>query len=321
MKCSIIIPVYNSEKTLDRCLKSALKGHENIKEIIIIDDGSIDKSLSICNKYAEMYSNIKVIHTENKGVSSARNTGIFFATGDYIIFLDSDDELTNVFYSTLTSVKFQDLVVFDFYKMNKDHAVYVSIAKLANKSGYLKDHIEYHPRVFGCIWGKLYRTDKIKNIMFNESISLCEDAEFNLRYLSKCTDVIYFSIPMYYYHESSTIHKYSPLSVERYLYALNVLSQKIKDSNNLLLKSSYYEFMCNVYNVINVYSIFSHQNKDTYNIKCRLADNVRNTVIIDEILQQVDFSRMSLKHYIVAKCSQYRLYFILFLISLATTKT
>ena len=88
---SVIVPVYNVEKYLNRCIESIIsQTYENL-EIILVDDGSPDKCPIICDKYAEIDNRIKVIHKENGGLSDARNTGINNATGDYIIFIDSDD--------------------------------------------------------------------------------------------------------------------------------------------------------------------------------------------------------------------------------------
>ena len=90
---SIIVPVYNTEDYLDDCIKSIINqsyGFENI-ELVLVNDGSKDRSLEICNKYKEKYSNIKVITKENSGVSDTRNLGFKESTGKYIMFLDADD--------------------------------------------------------------------------------------------------------------------------------------------------------------------------------------------------------------------------------------
>lgn len=89
---SIVIPVYNVEKYIDKCVESILKQNYNDYEIILVDDGSIDSSGKICEKYKKLYpQKIKVIHKKNGGLSSARNVGIKYAEGEYIVFIDSDD--------------------------------------------------------------------------------------------------------------------------------------------------------------------------------------------------------------------------------------
>lgn len=91
MKISVIIPIYNIEDLLEQCIDSVVSQLYEDKEIILVDDGSTDSSPMICDNYAKRYEFVKVIHKENGGVSAARNEGIRLATGDYIMFLDSDD--------------------------------------------------------------------------------------------------------------------------------------------------------------------------------------------------------------------------------------
>lgn len=102
-KVSVIIPIYNAENYLKKCIESVL--HQTLQgvEIILVDDGSTDGSGAICDQYS-VFQNIKVLHQENKGLSAARNTGLDAATGDYVAFLDSDDyvdpEMYNEMYLT-----------------------------------------------------------------------------------------------------------------------------------------------------------------------------------------------------------------------------
>ncbi|SHN11293.1 glycosyltransferase family 2 protein [Halanaerobium congolense] len=90
-KISIIIPIYNNEKYLSKCIESVIKQNYNNKEIILVNDGSTDNSANICDNYAHEYKDIKVIHQANNGAAAARNIGLDNSSGDYIIFLDSDD--------------------------------------------------------------------------------------------------------------------------------------------------------------------------------------------------------------------------------------
>ena len=91
MKVSIVVPVYNVEKYLDRCIKSILNQKYQDMEIILINDGSTDNSLAICEKYREQDSRIIIINKANQGLSAARNDGVAAASGEYIMFIDSDD--------------------------------------------------------------------------------------------------------------------------------------------------------------------------------------------------------------------------------------
>ena len=90
---SVVVPVYNVEKYLDRCIKSIINQTYKNLEIILVDDGSVDTSGKICDKYAFKDKRINVIHKENEGLSEARNTGVKLSKGNYITFVDSDDIL------------------------------------------------------------------------------------------------------------------------------------------------------------------------------------------------------------------------------------
>ena len=112
---SIIVPVYNAQDSLERCLMSIIRQRYPQWELVLVDDGSQDDSLEICKRYSNMDSRIQVIHTDNCGVSSARNTGMENAQGEYIVFVDSDDMIHPDFLSECLSNK-EDLIVTNYSK-------------------------------------------------------------------------------------------------------------------------------------------------------------------------------------------------------------
>ena len=115
-KLSVIVPVYNVEKYLERCVDSVINQNYPNIEIILVDDGSKDSSGKICDILAAKDNRIKVIHQQNGGLSAARNTGIDNATGEYIDFLDSDDELLpNVFNDLIPLLEYNNLDLIVFY--------------------------------------------------------------------------------------------------------------------------------------------------------------------------------------------------------------
>ncbi|CAD0142205.1 glycosyltransferase family 2 protein [Streptococcus thermophilus] len=117
MKYSVIIPVYNVEKYIDRCLKSIISQNYDDLEIIVVDNGSTDSSGSICDTYANEHSNISVYHIENHGVGSARNFGLSKARGEFIYFVDSDDYLVGNLFAEFEDklTPDLDLLVFSYY--------------------------------------------------------------------------------------------------------------------------------------------------------------------------------------------------------------
>lgn len=114
---SVIIPVYNKEKTIEKCVDSVLRQqHPNI-EIILVDDGSQDSSYELCVRLSNTHSNVTVLHQENKGVSAARNIGLKYATGEYISFVDSDDWIHESMLSLLISC----LMIFAFFRKSEEY--------------------------------------------------------------------------------------------------------------------------------------------------------------------------------------------------------
>lgn len=112
---SIIVPVYNAENTLNRCVDSILKQSFGDWELLLIDDGNTDKSGRICDQYSAIDKRIKVFHKENGGVSSARNMGLDYARGECITFVDSDDALTDSAFELNWNDISEDLIFFPFY--------------------------------------------------------------------------------------------------------------------------------------------------------------------------------------------------------------
>ena len=191
-KVSIIVPVYNVEKYLNRCVESIVKQTYTNLEIILVDDGSPDNCPAMCDAWAERDSRIKVIHKENGGVSSARNIGIDNADGDYISFVDSDDYVENNFISSLLSGcqnNEAQLSVCGYYENDKVVKAEASALVNANDADIMLFDNDDCPYFQGFSCNKLYRKDIITDncLKFDESIKLCEDTLFNFNYL-KCID-------------------------------------------------------------------------------------------------------------------------------------
>ena len=125
-KISVIIPVYNVECYLDKCIQSVLSQNFIEYEVILVDDGSTDESGKICDEYSQKYSQIRVIHQKNKGLGGARNTGIEAACGDYLLFIDSDDSIKENMFSFLYNTAFEngsDIVLFGMDYIDEDDRI------------------------------------------------------------------------------------------------------------------------------------------------------------------------------------------------------
>lgn len=210
---SVIIPVYNTEQYLPRCLDSILSQSFSDFELLLIDDGSTDCSGAICDGYAEKDSRIRVFHKKNGGVSSARNLGLKEAKGEWIYFVDSDDEvLPEGLQIMVNSISEEvDIVMAGYEKFDEKGKQVYSIKGIVSKiiTSELAIKEMYEPSVYwyqGYIWNKLIR----KEIIRDKGICFAEDVYFNedRLFLTHCICVIkkkvfFTTIPVYKYYERS----------------------------------------------------------------------------------------------------------------------
>lgn len=213
---SIIIPVYNVEKYMDNCIESVLKQSYNNIEIILIDDGSTDKSGEKCNQYLTIDKRIKVIHKKNGGLSDARNAGIQYASGDYIMFIDSDDivdhgiveHLYRILIDTKADISICDVVHCTTntkicYKDETEIVIYSAddaICEMLYQKSFL---------VTAC--AKLYKKALFEEIKFPTGI-IYEDSATIYKIFDKSKRIVYSNAKLYGYihHEDSiTTKKFS----------------------------------------------------------------------------------------------------------------
>lgn len=205
---SIIVPVYNAEKYLRRCIDSILNQEYTDFELLLANDGSKDSSGAICDEYAAKDSRIHVIHKENTGVSDTRNTAICQAQGTYLQFLDSDDWITPDATKLLVRAATEyhcDMVISDFYRV---------VGERVSHKGDIEDdgvlsreefaaHMMENPADFyyGVLWNKLYRRALIEKykLRMDTSINWCEDFLFNLEYILHAEVFYALQAPIYYY--------------------------------------------------------------------------------------------------------------------------
>lgn len=231
---SIIIPVYNVEKYIIRCLDSIINQPFKDIEIILVDDGSKDISGDICDSYSQKDKRITVIHKKNGGVSSARNAGISIATGDWVLFIDGDDVLEkdalNLYAKTVTS-KDVDMVLGNYVEC--DEQGNITLSDNQQFEGY-KDMLECLKLFYrsdtclfqGYIWNRLMKRSIIidNNLLFDESIHYKEDGLFAVQYMICCSNKCWYTskiVYRYYQHPTSSIHTYNTSFSDKYLSNLN----------------------------------------------------------------------------------------------------
>lgn len=207
-KVSIIMPVYNAERTVEKSIHSVLDQTYTNYELIVIDDGSTDKTNMICQKFTQN-DKITYILKGNEGVSKARNIGIEKATGDYICFIDSDDQYEKEYLQTMIDeiIKTKSDLVVCGYKAITDKQKDINYKEkfTTNKVGEVIEKLQ--PIVlFNQVWNKIFYTRKIKEnqIYFDEKMSIAEDYQFVLDYLECCHQISYLNQALYRYTISNT---------------------------------------------------------------------------------------------------------------------
>lgn len=224
---SVIVPVYNVEKYLPRCIESILAQSFTDFEVLLIDDGSKDRSGDICDKYAEIDKRIRVFHKENGGVSSARNIGIEYAIGEYSIHIDPDDWVETTMLEELYNKGKSldaDMVICDYYYNDeKGQKLCRQHPSGLNNLTVLK---ELFTHLHGSCWNKLVKQSCYKehHITFPQDINCCEDLIFNVRLLNYPINICYLSKAFYHYTHNSNSGSLSQVNLQR------------KDSYELILK-------------------------------------------------------------------------------------
>lgn len=239
---TIIIPIYNAERYIDRCIKSILHQSFNKWELLLVDDGSTDKSNEICEKYAIQDNRIKVLHKENGGVSSARNYGICHSRGKWLTFIDIDDYVQDNFLEILIKeATGADLVVSGAHYIN-DKISFLPPNQLIEISSDLPFLDEQLCSIYlMTCWAKLFKRVFIinENLSFNSSLRIGEDTDFVLRYLKYTKTIKFVHIPGYCYNDEE---KYKLFKYALNAYDFNTHLSLILDSLNQLEKKYNYSF-------------------------------------------------------------------------------
>jgi glycosyltransferase involved in cell wall biosynthesis len=203
---SIIIPIYNAEKYVSKCIESVINQSYEKIEVLLINDGSTDNSQEICDAYAIKDQRVKVIHKQNQGVSSARNLGIDESKGEYISFVDSDDWIDLDTYKRLIACTLTfdvEVVIFEYDVVYEDGKVifksYKNLEGVINKTSAIETVISPVSR-FAVT--KLYKRNIIGDIRFDTSIHIGEDTLFVMRTLGNANSIYYMAYPFYHYWQS-----------------------------------------------------------------------------------------------------------------------
>lgn len=251
---SVIVPIYNVEKYLNKCVESIVNQTYKNLEIILVDDGSPDNCPKMCDEWAEKDRRIKVIHKENGGVSSARNAGLDIVSGDYIGFVDPDDYIKPEMFEILISglkADNADFVICGSYRLENEIADEYEnntpkVTEIINKPDIVKSYLE--SQIDPGVPAKLYDKSVISDIRFNVSKSIGEDFLFNYFVLKNCNKVVMLENKLYFYfnRENSATHVFKLQMVNRWQNTKYILESKTLNDEeyDVLFKAYASELMC-----------------------------------------------------------------------------
>lgn len=246
-KVSIIIPVYNAETYLKKCVRSIMEQTLREFELLLIDDGSTDGSSALCDQYAQQDSRVVVIHQPNAGVSAARNQGIAYAKGDYIGFVDADDWIEPDMYARLLSqgeatgsdvVMCDATTVYDNGTLQADTITQLSGNAILKKSDFRPSLLlEMAGSAWRCIYSKRIYSDKLlkpSGLQFPLGVKFSEDRIFNLYAFGHANQVCYLKESYYnrFMNVKSAVHRFHDDYFEAYKKAADAIEQAIRDTWN-----------------------------------------------------------------------------------------
>ncbi len=251
-KVSIIVPIYNVEKYLDRCMESLLGQTLKEIEIIMVDDGSPDRCPQMCDEYAKKDNRIKVVHKKNGGLGYARNSGLDMATGEYVAFVDSDDYVSPDMYENLyKAIKKWNtqMVVCGYNQVIGEKSVKGVITNMPSVPKVIDAQSDYLTNIIGqlpetdkelyycyCVWNVLYVNEVIQreHIRFeSERIYVSEDILFQVEYASRVSKVLLLPTPYYNYcyNSGSLTAKYDEDRFEKTISLYNKIRDRLKHLN------------------------------------------------------------------------------------------
>lgn len=246
---SVIVPIYNAEKFLDRCVRSLVEQTYRNLEIILIDDGSKDRSGAIADHWASVDQRVRVFHTENRGVSHARNVGLDHARGEWITFVDNDDWLeTDMYALMIEGVETHDVdVCVGSYTMDietTDEPNPTKATPLCSKGQpqiFSRDEALINlfsykePKLFGGgVWDKIYRRELVDGLCFDERFTARgEDGLYSTEVFMKAKTTLYLPLLKYHHvmHSQSTVHKKISTDSAKALECNDLIRRKLENES------------------------------------------------------------------------------------------
>ena len=296
---SVIIPVFNAEKYLKKCLDSILNQDCENVELLLVDDGSTDNSGSICDFYAQRYSNVFAYHKKNNGSASARNYGLSLAQGDYISFVDADDYVNRNYYNILLNLALRygaDIVQCDYITVQgvdeESGEIQITIddcsnriteyknievlRMFCNKKTYIKEAV---------LWNKIYKKELFDGLKFPEN-KYVDDELLMCQILYRATKIIDVDLKLYYYFMSENSQMRSDFSLKN-IDQIEVIENQLKffdeinqrTLHNMLL----YRYYSSISSCIYLIKRYFPSEKDIINVLADKKKSWYRALIVKEI--------------------------------------
>lgn len=321
-KFSVIVPVYNVEKYLNQCIDSILDQAYSDFEVILVDDGSPDRCPSICDEYAEKDSRVRVIHKENAGVSLARQDGISIATGEYLVFVDADDRITDNFFEVISEHTDVDIIRFGCIVEHSNGTLTNRLPR--EREGLYKKRdiesvifpylIQSSSATYYCpsIWRHVFKRELfVANMVKDKVIKIGEDGACVI-------PCVYYAQSLYCIHECLYIYNYNETSATKgnKVYPWNgplLIAEHLQQR----LDISLYDFKQQldrkvVHELFNVVTSQFNSNKKYRDIRADIIKNLKHPVY-SEAISSASFENkfkakiilMALKYNIILLCQIY----------------
>lgn len=310
MKISVIIPAYNAENTIGKCLESIINQTYKNLEIIIVNDGSKDDTLNICQMYSKKDDRIIIIDNVNSGVSHSRNCGIDVSTGDYVTFVDADDYLDLDCFETLIKEEYKDCDFIRYnFKLDGERGFSNNLFDLSDKKLDIDDEnlkllfghfLTSYEAIPNLVMLLLIKSEVVKKIKFNEKLRMMEDVDFYLQLFLNSKKGVFCNKKLYNYYVN-------PMSVTHNIdnFKRNILG--VIDTNQVIINSYNNNILDSVKPLIN-----SNHLRIISNILIELYFKNKNRYkeVVSEIRKNKDFIRLSNYYQYLPKKNKLFIFFI-----------
>ena len=320
---SIIIPVFNGEKYINRCIDTIINQNYDSMEILIVNDGSTDNTLEKCNEYAQKFENIRIIKQKNKGVCYSRNVGIKNAQGRYIFFVDADDYLLENSFNGIDELLQDDVDIIKFSyiitnKGSKQKIIFHEKKYNFNvdcKETFFKEFLENSYE--NMVWGQLIKNSLLSNINFEETLFYAEDFLFNYELYSKARTIMYTEKIIYNYerNENSVTMNMENKKILRKIDNLVYVFDKLISEDENLTQKKCLEVKFLKETIPQIMMLFFDKKISKKQVIQQYKNILRKTIFVDIFFNIENIDLKNYRYKIIYKCMKKKNYNLLYFFS------